>query len=114
MSSTGKPRKPKRGYQAPGVGQHVNAEDILPEDLLRSVQVYFRGGRLYVPSPGWNLARDDAICQAWKEMREEGKPAKWIDGELGSKFGLSSRRIQQITSEGGLRQSPKSKRKKSQ
>ena len=51
MSGTGKPRKPQRGKSAPGVGGHVNAEDVLPDDLLRSVQVYFRGGRIYVPPP---------------------------------------------------------------
>ena len=114
MANRSKPRKPQREKQAQGVGNHVNAEDILPEDLLRSVQVYFRGGRLYVPSPGWNLARDDAICQLWKERKGEGLLAKDVDLELAEKFGVSTRRIMQITSDGGLRSSAKSKRNKSQ
>ena len=114
MANRDKPRKPQRRKMADGVGNHVNAEDVLPEDLLRSVQVYFRVGRLYVPSAGWNLARDDAICQLWKERKDEGLPAKDVDLELAEKFGVGTRRIQQITSDGGLRSSAKSKRNKSQ
>ena len=114
MSRTGKPRKPERGKSAPGVGGHVNAEDVLPDDLLRSVQVYFRGGRIYVPSPGWNLSRDDAICRTYEERAGKGDRPGVIDASLAKEFGLSVRRIQQITSEGGLRGSKKSKRKKSQ
>ena len=107
-------RKPGRGNAAPGVGKHVNAEDVLPDDLLRSVQVYFRGGHIYVPSPGWNLSRDNAICQTYEERRKEGDRPGVIDTRLAEEFGLSKRRIQQITSEKGLRSSGKSKRKKTQ
>jgi uncharacterized protein YodC (DUF2158 family) len=85
-----------------------------PNDLLRSVQVYFRGGRIYVPSPGWNLSRDDAICRSYEERLGNGERPGVIDASLAKEFGLSVRRIQQITSEGGLRSSKKSKRKKSQ
>lgn len=112
MSNTGKPRKPERGKQAPGVAKHVSAEDVLPEDLLRSVQVYFRGGRLYIPSPSWNLARDEAICESYQRGREAGQPAGRLSDELAKQFGLSTRRIQQITSDAGLRESERSKRKR--
>jgi hypothetical protein len=112
MSNTGKPRKPEEGRQIPGVTNHVSAEDVLPEDLLRSVQVYFRGGRLYVPSPSWNLARDEAICESYRKGKEAGEPAGRLSDELAKQFGISPRRIQQITSDAGLRESERSKRKR--
>ena len=114
MSIRDKPRKPERKSKAPSTSKHVNAEDVLPDDLLRSVQVHFRGGRLYVPSPGWNLSRDDMICRLFEERTGEGSRPGVTDARLAEEFGLSVRRIQQITSEGGLRSSKKSKRKKSQ
>ena len=111
MTDTGKSRKPQGAKGAPSHNNyHTNAEDVLPDDLLKSVQVYFRGGRLYIPSPGWNLARDDAICTMWKERRDTGMLAKDVDSEVAEKFGIGTRRVQQITSEGGLRSSAKSKR----
>lgn len=111
MTDTGESRKPQGAKRIPGGNsKYVNAEDVLPADLLKSVQVYFRGGRLYVPSPGWNLSRDDAICTMWKERRDNVALAKDADLEVAEKFGISTRRVQQITSEGGLRSSAKSKR----
>ena len=111
MTDTGESRKPQGARRTPSENSyHINAEDVLPDDLLKSVQVYFRGGRLYIPSTGWSLARDDAICTMWKERRDTGMLAKDVDLEVAEKFGIGTRRVQQITSEGGLRSSAKSKR----
>ena len=97
MSNRDKPRKPKRHTRAPSPSRHVNAEDVLPDDLLRNVQVHFRGGRLYVPSPGWNLSRDDMICRMFEERTDKGGRPGITDAGLAEEFGLSVRRIQQIT-----------------
>lgn len=112
MSNRDKPRKPKRHTRAPSPSRHVNAEDVLPDDLLRNVQVHFRGGRLYVPSPGWNLSRDDMICRMFEERTDKGGRPGITDAGLAEEFGLSVRRIQQITSEAGIRGGKKSQRKK--
>ena len=94
MSNRDKPRKPKRHTRAPSPSRHVNAEDVLPDDLLRNVQVHFRGGRLF------------------EERTDKGGRPGITDAGLAEEFGLSVRRIQQITSEAGIRGGKKSQRKK--
>ena len=101
------PNKPQRDRK--GISHHLSAEDILPADVLRSVQDHFRGGRLYIPSPVSTLERDAEICEDWGARRVAGEYATYIDKDMAEHYGLSVRRIQQITTVARLR--GKNKRK---
>lgn len=103
------PSKPKR--YTPGVSGHLSAEDVLPEDVLRSVQEHFKGGRLYIPAPLDTLERDADICEEWEARRDAGEQALVLDREIGAKHELSTRRIQQITTHARLRGRNKKKNK---
>ena len=104
------PNKPQRDRK--GISHHLSAEDILPADVLRSVQDHFRGGRLYIPSPVSTLERDANICDDWETRREAGEYATHLDRLIGAEYGLSVRRIQQITTAARLRGRNKRKGKK--
>ena len=86
-----------------GIGHHLNAEDVLPDEVLRSVQEHFSGGRIYIPSPHCTLERDASICDDWLALRIKGEGALLADRQLADEYGLSARRIQQITTAARLR-----------
>lgn len=95
-----------------GISYHLNAEDVLPDGVLRSVQEHFSGGRIYIPSPVSRLERDANICDDWETRREAGEYATHLDRLIGEEYGLSVRRIQQITTAARLRGRNKRKGKK--
>ena len=71
--------------------RHVNAEDVLPGELLRQVQRYCTG-YVYVPSARAGVAELKRVIAA---MLSEGRPAC----EIAHAVGRTARRVRQIAQE---------------
>ena len=71
--------------------RHVNAQDVLPSELLRQVQQYCTG-YVYVPSARPGAAELKRVVAT---MLGEGRPAR----EVARAVGRSSRRVRQIAQE---------------
>ena len=84
---------------------YVNAEEVLPEDLIREIQKYVDGKVLYIPrksenSVSWgekNGARD-RLAKRNKEIVSRFYSGESI-AELGKMYFLSEKRIQGIIHE---------------
>lgn len=86
-----------------GVGmKYFKADMILPEELLKEIQKYIRGGLVYIPQPdgvrkGWGECSGSRIYlnQRNKDIRENFRKGYTID-QLCDKFCLSYDSIKKI------------------
>ena len=81
--------------------KYQNARDVLPDELLTSVQEYFQGGYLYVPRKAEN--RPEQFRTAYKTellKRDHHIFLKhlegWSNGQLGEFYHLSAPSIRRI------------------
>jgi len=82
--------------------KYVNADVILPEDLLKEVQKYVQGGMIYIPTPersrkkwGENSGSRIYLKQRNDEIRRNFAAGANID-QLSDQFFLSSDSIKKI------------------
>lgn len=86
---------------------YVNADEILPEDLVREIQRYVDGKVLYIPRKDENLfswgeknGTKDRLAKRNKEIVRRYYSGATI-AELGGMYFLSEKRIQRIIHEYG-------------
>lgn len=84
---------------------YVNAEEVLPEDLIREIQKYVDGKVLYIPRKNENSAAwgekngaKDRLAKRNKEIVSRFYSGESI-AELGKMYFLSEKRIQGIIHE---------------
>ena len=84
---------------------YVNADEVLPEDLIREIQKYVDGKVLYIPrrsekAIGWGEKNDakNRLAKRNKEIVSRFNSGETI-AELGKMFFLSEKRIQGIIRE---------------
>ncbi|QQZ59209.1 hypothetical protein JI735_21260 [Paenibacillus sonchi] len=82
--------------------KYVNADIVLPEDLLKEVQKYIHGGMLYVPKPegikakwGENSGGRAYLTHRNNEIRKQYRAGLGI-GHLAEQFCLSCDSIKKI------------------
>ena len=82
--------------------KYQNARDVLPDELLTSVQEYFQGGYLYVPRKAEN--RPEQFRTAYKTellKRDHHIFLKhlegWSNGQLGEFYHLSASSIRRFS-----------------
>ena len=82
--------------------KYVNADVILPEDLLKEVQKYVQGGMVYIPTPersrkkwGENSGIRAYLKQRNDEIRRSFSAGETIE-ELTGRFCLSCESIKKI------------------
>lgn len=71
--------------------EYKRAEDILPEELLKELQIYIQGATLYVP-------KSTHRHQAWGEKSGTRKKIQLRNSEMKKKF-LSNRTITSLAQE---------------
>ena len=81
--------------------KYKNAQDILPDKLLRELQQYISGGVLYVPSADTKKSWGEVSgARTYYKQRNEEIRAKYREGcsaeELAVKYGLSVEAIHKI------------------
>ncbi|MBO5293015.1 MAG: hypothetical protein J6B10_07545 [Lachnospiraceae bacterium] len=84
---------------------YVNAEDILPEDLVREIQKYVDGKVLYIPRKDDNSLAWGEKSGAKDKLAERNREivSRYYSGEtaadLGKRYFLSEKRIRAIIHE---------------
>lgn len=81
---------------------YINAEAVLPEELIKEIQKYVNGVNLYIPKlPGTNETCSSyhrEICLRNQEIYELFQQGGKVS-ELAAKYYLSDKRIYRILSE---------------
>lgn len=81
--------------------KYQNAQDILPDKLLRELQTYISGGVLYVPKAGTKTSwgEHSGARQYYRQRNQEIRTA-YQDGrsihELAEQYGLTEETIRKI------------------
>ncbi|WP_410771394.1 CD3324 family protein [Fontibacillus sp. BL9] len=82
--------------------KYINADTILPDDLLKEVQKYIQGGTLYIPNPDKSRKRWGEISggRTYLNHRNEEIRRKFSEGinidQLSVQFCLSCESIKKI------------------
>ena len=81
---------------------YINADTLLPPDLLREVQKYVQGSLVYIPRPrerrlGWGLKNGarEALDRRNASIRAEKAAGHGVD-ELADRYGLSPDGIRKV------------------
>lgn len=82
--------------------KYVNANDVLPEELLSMIQQYYQGGYLYIPRGSYCEARQQTDYKVELEKRNQYIFLQHLEGmsngQLGNIFHLSQASIRRIIS----------------
>ncbi|MCM3634847.1 CD3324 family protein [Paenibacillus camelliae] len=82
--------------------KYINADTILPSDLLKEVQKYIQGGMVYIPTPessrkGWG---ENSGGRTYLNLRNDEIRRKFSEGltidQLSEQFFLSCESIKKI------------------
>lgn len=80
--------------------KYVNANDILPEEVLSVIQKYYQGGYLYIPKENFNKAKRQTDYKIELEKRNQHIYLKHLEGranrQLGNIYHLSESSIRRI------------------
>lgn len=81
---------------------YINADQLLPPDLLREIQKYVQGSLVYIPRPpqqhlGWGSKNGtrESLDRRNADIREKRSRGSGID-ELADEYGLSPDGIRKI------------------
>ena len=87
--------------------EYVNANDILPEELLSMIQKYYQGGYLYIPKGNYCEVRQQTDYKIELEKRNQHIYLKHLEGrtngQLGNIYHLSEASIRRIISKEKVR-----------
>lgn len=87
--------------------KYVNANDVLPEELLSMVQKYYQGGYLYIPKEAYCEVRQQTDYKLELEKRNQHIYLKHLEGQtngqLGNIYHLSESSIRRIISKEKVR-----------
>lgn len=79
---------------------YLKAEQVLPKELIETIQQYVDGAVLYIPSKEKRVWGSRTSTKQYYEDRNEEIYAAYIDGatvkELAEQFALSEKSIQRI------------------
>ena len=82
--------------------KHVNANEILPEELLTMLQKYYQGGYLYIPKKNYCEVRQPTDYMMELEKRNQHIYLKRLEGrtnrEIGNIYHLSESSVRRIVS----------------
>lgn len=80
--------------------KYVNANDVLPEEILSIIQKYYQGGYLYIPKVNYNKAKRQTDYKIELEKRNQHIYLKHLEGrtnrQLGNIYHLSESSIRRI------------------
>ncbi len=80
--------------------KYVNANDILPEELLSMIQAYYQGGYLYIPKENFCTVKQQTDYEIELEKRNQHIYLKHLEGrtneQLGKIYHLSQASIRRI------------------
>ncbi|MBD5556455.1 MAG: phosphotransferase [Roseburia sp.] len=87
--------------------KYVNANDVLPEELLSMIQKYYQGGYLYIPKENFYEVRQQTDYKIELEKRNQHIYLKHLEGrtngQLGNIYHLSEASIRRIISKEKVR-----------
>ena len=87
--------------------KYVNANDVLPEELLAMIQKYYQGGYLYIPKGNNCEVKQKTDYKIELEKRNQHIYLKHLEGrtngELGNIYHLSEASIRRIVSKEKVR-----------
>ena len=87
--------------------KYVNANDVLPEELLSMIQKYYQGGYLYIPKGNDCEVKRQTDYKIELEKRNQHIYLKHLEGrtngELGNIYHLSEASIRRIVSKEKVR-----------
>lgn len=80
--------------------KYINANKVLPEDLISSIQKYYQGGCLYIPKDNYHKIKHRTDYKIELEKRNKHIYLKYLEGksniELGGIYHLSESSIRRI------------------
>lgn len=87
--------------------KYVNANDVLPEELLSMIQKYYQGGYLYIPKGSYCKVKQQTDYKIELEKRNQHIYLKHLEGrtngQLGNIYHLSEASIRRIISKEKVR-----------
>ena len=87
--------------------KYVNANEILPEELISMIQKYYQGGYLYIPKGSYCEVKQQTDYKIELEKRNQHIYLKHLEGrtngQLGNIYHLSEASIRRIISKEKVR-----------